>query len=428
MESIVHFFLYQWQRKLVALLLAFTIWFLVNHSITSTKTIPSVPIRVINLPTDKTIQGLLPNGFLSKRTNLTLTGTKDIVEQLEPGDIEILLDVSHLPNEGVVQINKKNLVSLNPNVNLITHITSVTHPEIIIKMNLLLTEKVPVLIQPPIGSPPEGYDFLDVWPIKLTQTVTGPQDLVLPLKSQGLELTFNLNEISKEELDSLQSQKRDIYTDEVSFYIPDQWKKVTIPLSFNISETLNDPEAKNLQINFLKKDRIPLKENIPVNLFYPLKYGKKINPQTYKLKENSFVQYENGISVLKVPLFANNVSKLFVDIIKDHLQIEIVAAPKSEREVLEWSIGIVDPTHLENMYAAFLLNATKSSVSSRSRQEREEYFRHRFRFYMQKFALSLSNKQPLALESVLNEDYIIVHILNINPDSIKPSSVNSHAR
>ena len=144
MESLIHtLFIHQWQRKLMALATAFIIWFFVNYTITSSKTIPSVPIRVINLPTDKTIYGLLPNGFLSKRTALTLSGTSDVIDQLEPGDVEILLDVSNLPSDGIVQITKKNLISLNPNINLSKYVTSVSHPDLVIKMSPTFNRKNP---------------------------------------------------------------------------------------------------------------------------------------------------------------------------------------------------------------------------------------------------------------------------------------------
>ncbi|WP_068468233.1 hypothetical protein [Candidatus Protochlamydia phocaeensis] len=413
MESLINrILLYQWQRKLVALITATVIWIFVSHSITATKTVPFVPVRVINLPPDKTIPGMLPNGFLAKRTALTLSGTKDVIEQLEPGDLEILLDVSNLPNEGIVQITKKNLVSLNPNVNLLKHITSVSHPEFVIKMSAMLTEKIPVLIHHPIGEAPKGYEFLDSWPITLTQTVSGPQEQVLNLKNQGLELTFNLNEITKDQLDALQPNGP--YDDEISFYVPDQWKKIVIPFSTRGPEPLNDPEAKYLHLSFLRQQLIPIKNELPIHIFYPIKYSSTINPDTYALASNNFVQMKNQIPVLKVPLFVSNVSKLFLEIVKDNIELEIVTAPKTEREKLEWGVGFIDDSHLEDTYVAFLLSNMKASTgqTQAKTQEREKHFRQRFRNYIQRFTLYLAPHQKLEVDSSLDDKQIRVHIPN----------------
>lgn len=425
MESLVtKLFFHQWQRKLVALLTATVIWIFVNHSITSSKIIPSVPIRVINLPTDKTIQGLLPNGFLGKRTALTLTGTKDVIDQLEPGDVEIILDVSNLPSDGIVQITKKNLISLNPNFNLPKHVTSVSHPEFVIKMSPILTEKVPIIIHQPIGDSPKGYEFLDIWPIKLTQTVSGPQEQVLNLKNQGLELTLNLNDITKEQLDVLQGNG--VYEDEISFYVPDQWKKVVIPYSTRGPEPINDPEAKTLQLNFLRQQMIPIKNELPIHVFYPLKTSKTLNPNTYPLAASQFVQIKNHLPVLTIPLFASNVSNLFLEIVKDNIELDIVAALPTEKEKLEWGVNFIDDTHLEDMYVAFLLNHSRTSDSLQNKNhERENHFRQRFRLYVQRITLYLSPQYKLELESKLEDGKIRVHVPNASLLQAKPQTTNA---
>lgn len=431
METIIQYlFLHQWQRKLIALLIAAIIWIAVNHSITATKTIPFVPIRVVNLSTDKTIQGLLPNGFLTKRATLTLTGTKDVIEQLEPGDLEVLLDVSNLPNEGIVQITRKNLVSLNPDINLLNHITQVTHPEFVIKMSAMLTEKISVIIQPPIGEAPEGYEFLDIWPMALTHTVSGPQEQILNLKNKGLELTFNLSDITKEQLDALKSASES-YDDEISFFVPNQWKKVTIPFMNNMQETINDPEAKNLQIAFLREEPHPIQGDVPVRVFYPLKYSSTLNPKTYPLETNAFVDFKNDLSVLTIPLFAHNVSKLFLNVVKDNLELDIVAAPKTEREKLEWSIGFIDYPHLEDTYVAFLISNTKNTtVGTQAKvQEREKFFRQRFRNFLQKLTLHMANQHALELDSTLQDNKTVIHIPNAQLNApTKSQEASSNAR
>lgn len=422
MESLIyHLIFYQWQRKLLALFTATVIWFFVSYSITATKTVTSVPIRVINLPTDKTIQGLLPNGFLTKRASLTLTGTKKIIDQLEPGDVEIILDISHLPSSGIVQMNKKNLVSLNPNFNLPSHITAVTHPDLVIKMSPILTDKIPIMIHFPSGKPPKGYEFLDIWPVQLYQTISGPQDQILQLKNEGLELTFNLNDISKEQLDALHGEG--LYDDEIHFDVPDQWKKVMIPLSNRGIEPINDPESEDLQLNFLRQQMIPMTNELSLDVFYPLKYQGTLNPKTYALAPTPFIQLKNDIPILKLSLFASHVSKLFLEVVKEYIQIGLVAAPLIERERLEWSINFINETHLEDTYVAFLLSNNKTSESHHNHQEREAHFRERFRTYIRRFGLYLSPEHPLELHSRLENGKIQVHI----PDPLSSQQGQPHA-
>lgn len=407
---------HQWQRKVVALFTAVIIWVLVNHSIIATKTMASIPIRVINLPIDKTIVGLQPNGFLSKRITLTLTGTKEIIDSLEPGDLEVILDVENQPNEWIVQINKKNLVSLNPDIDLSHHVTNVQHLEFILKQSPLRTEKIPVTIQYPTGEPPKGYQFLDIWPLHLTHTVSGPEEQVLLLKDKGLDLVFDLSNITREQLDALKSAKKGSYDDEVSFFIPSQWKRVIIPFMNNASEEINDPEAKNLQIDFLRKELLPLKSDLPIHVFYPLKFSEKINPKTFALLVKPPLKAKNNISVLSLPLYVQNVSKIFLDIVRDNIEAEIVAAPKSERERLEWSIAFVDPNHLEDTYVAFVISSLHGKkVGQKYSKEREMHLRNRFRTYMQRFTLFLSYEQRLELESSLQEGKITVAIQGVQP-------------
>ncbi len=412
MESVIHsLFLYQWQRKLAALITAALIWFYVNHSITSSKTLSLVPVRVINLPNEQTIPGLLPNGFLSKRATLTLVGARDTIDQLEPGDVEVILDVSNLPADGSVHITKKNLVSLNPNINLGSHVTSVTHPEFFIKLRPLVTEKIPVKIYPPLGEAPKDYIFLDLWPVHFLQTVSGPQEDILKLKNEGLELTFNLNNITKEQLDSL--QPADSNDGEVSFLVPEQWKKLQFPFSSHHTELLNDPDAKNLQITFLKEQLLPVKTRLPLSVFYPVKYSASINPETYALAPSPHIQIENHLTLLALPLYVKNVSKPFLDIVKDNMQIDIVAAPLKEREYLEWGVNFIDEAHLENTYVAFLLSHTRWGGSSQiQRSDREKNLRTRFRSYVQNMALYLSPDLKLELQCRLNDGKITVHIPN----------------
>jgi hypothetical protein len=417
METLIaKLFIQNWQRKCLALLMAIILWAFVNHSIQETKVIPSVPIRVVNLPPDKTIVGLLPNGVLNKRITLTLTGSTDVIKELEPGDLEVLFDASTIDrDEWVLQISKKNLVSLNPSIDLVHHVTQVYHPEYIIHMSRLLTARVPINVLPPIGEAPQGYEFLDVWPQKLMQTVSGPEQEVENLKSKGLEVVFDLNEITKAHLDGIKSSHLGSQDDEITFLVPHYWKQVAIPFHNNALEEINDSEAQNLRIDFLRKEFIPVGKEIPINIFYPLKYSETLNPETTSLAINKIVQKKNGLTVFMPQLYIYDVSRLFLDIVRDNMTINIVAAPKDERDTWQWSVEIVNPRHLEDTYVAFIISDTAhvgNGTSVSLLKSKEVILRKRFREYLEKFTLYTSLGQKLALENRLDDHLVKVKLEN----------------
>lgn len=404
-------FIDNWQRKIVAFVTALIVWLFVNSSISETKTIPSVPIRITNLPADKTIAGLLPNRMLTKRVTLTLTGTKDIIQEIEPGDLEVLLDVSTAPSdEWVVQINKKNLVSLNPDIDLLHHISSVSHNEFVLKLSPLISAKIPITVLPPIGEAPSGYEFLDVWPQQLTQTVSGPEEEIQALRLTGLEVTFNLSDISKADLDALKTPHATAHDDEISFPLPEKWQKVIIPFRNNALEEINDPEAQYLHVDFLRKQYLAIEKEIPIRVFYPVKYSNKLNEKTHPLAINEQMKVKDEITLLSAPLYLRNVSRLFLNLISDNIEITIVAAPESERANLQWGLEVVDSHEIEDVYVAFFHanNANSKPLPAAFSKRREMMLRTRFREYMHRLAPYKAPDQKFRLESKLGKDSVIV--------------------
>lgn len=403
---IAQLFIHNWQRKLVAALTAIVIWLFVNHSINETTTLTNVPIRIINLPADRTIQGLLPNGILSKRITLTLTGSKEVIDELEPGDLEVLLDASTADNsDWIINVSKKNLVSLNPSIDLTQHISQVDHSEFVIKLSKLVTAKIPVTVNSPRGTAPQGYEYLDIWPQHLTQTVSGPEEELQRLKEEGLELTFDLGDISKNDLDSVKTSARN---DEVSFQVPKKWKQVAIPFRNNAVEELNDPEAQSMRIDFLRKELLPLESEIPVRIFYPLDDLDKVNPKNASLATNDDINLKDAVHLFTKTLYAAEVSRLFLDVVKNSIEIVIVAAPKSKRKVLAWSVQFIQPRDLEDTYVAFSIANTASikGMQGAIPKKQEELLRKRFRDYMQKMTLYLSKNKKLHLKSTIENDKI----------------------
>lgn len=401
-STLAHFIFNNWQRKLMAVFSAMVVWWFVNNSITETKIIPNVPIRIVNLPANKTVVGLLPNRLLSKRVTLTLTGTKDVMQELEQGDVEVLLDVSMATSDDwVVNINKKNLVSLNPSVDLLHHVTQVDHSELVLKLSPLESAKIPITISPPTGDSPKDYEFLDIWPQTLMQMVSGAEEEIQALKLEGLEVSFDLSTITKNELDAISAQQSSQEL-EVAFPVPDSWKKVMINGTL---EEINDPEAQNLRVDFLRKEAVPVKSHLPIRVYYPLKYSDTINATTHPLITNNLIDKKYDNFVLKMPLYVREVSSLFLETILENMEISIIAEPKEERESLLWSLEIIDPHYLEDNYVALLLEDMAESATKR---QREILLRKRFQQYLQKLSLFAAPDRKLQLQARLGDDNITV--------------------
>ncbi len=242
-----HLIIDNWQRKLVALFSATIIWMLVNHSLTVVRTIEGIPVKVINLPSDKTIEGLLPSGFLNKKMTLTLGGDKEVIDNLEPSDLLIIVNAQDKGDQWVAHVTKKSLVSLNPEIDLSHSISDVAPNELIIQLTPLVTYKIPIYLVTPTGNPPNGYQFIEIAPKTLYQTISGAEKPLKALQAKGIKLTFDLNKVSLEELNSLPAED-----DAVKFYIPKSWKYVTIPFLNNAVQEINDPQAALLHMMFLK--------------------------------------------------------------------------------------------------------------------------------------------------------------------------------
>ncbi len=398
-----------WPRKLIAIVVAVVVWLLVNNSITTSRTLINVPIRIINVPQDHTIVGLLPSGILSKRINLTLTGSKKVIDDLEPGDIEVISDVSDKSGQWTAEISRKNVVYVSSKETLGPHLTKIAHSPLILEMSRLISARVSVRITPPQGEPPQGYQYLNVWPRWLLHNVKGPEQEVEDLQAQGLQLTFDLHEISKEELDRLEPSNPKLAADEVNYLVPDKWKRVAIPFHNNALEEINDEDAKKLRIEFLRKDTLALDRQLAIEVFYPPRFADEIIPAQVSLQEGGPISKKSGLAVLQTPLFMKNASRLFLDVVRDNLQLVIIAEPESVTPLLRWSVQVVDPDRLEDNYVELLAPVSSAETEpSAPGQHPATHLRERFREYLRRFQLVKSDGSPLRLTAKLNNNAITV--------------------
>lgn len=401
-------FLKNWVRKLISLFLAMIIWMVVNHSITSTKTVADIPVKITNLPIGKTVEGMQPSGYLTRKIALTLTGSRSLLNNISASDLEVIIDASNKPEEWTTLISKQNLFSQNQDIDLSSGFLKVFPYEMTIRQNRSVSEQIPITVTRPIGEAPEGYHFLDVWPQKLYVNLTGSEETLRRLKTRGLKLSLNLNNISKTQLETLLINKTSGQLDEVSFFIPNSWKKILIPEVADTPFEIDDPQANTLRIDFSREELLPIQGSVPITVYYPQKYRDTLNPESFKLATNQFVTQKHGIKTLDFPLYAQGVSQLFLDTVKDMIQVVIIASPKSERDTLLWSADFLSPQELENRYVTRILSTANEELVDLLPHQREEYLRHRFRSYMHRFRLFTENNQKLKLQIALANRSIVI--------------------
>jgi YbbR domain-containing protein len=399
-----NFFLNNWERKVISLFLAIVIWMVVNHSLTTSKVLENVPVRLINIPAGMTVEGLQPNGMLSKKISLTMQGNKTELAEIVSNDIEIVLDAMDKSDDWLATITRKNLLSLNPDINLSKAIKRVVIQRLPINFTRLVTEKIPVVVTQPIGEAPRDYQFLDVWPYRLSMTVSGPEEVIKQLKAKGMNLTFNLNDITRTDLEA-----EEYKSDEVSFFVPDTWKQISIPSLSDRPFNIDDPQANELRIDFVRSDLHPIAKAIPITLFFPPEHSLTLNPETYSLALGGFVQQFHGIYLLKKSLYAKGVSHLFVELVQDMLEISILLSPKTEKKQLDWSVQFLNPRVLEDKYVSILMSDDGDRSDDPSFiKRREEYLRGRFRHYMNRFQLYKSDREKFDLKVELQDQKIVV--------------------
>ena len=370
-----------WLQKLVSLGFAIIIWALANQSITVTRTFHNIPVRVIDLTPEQTVIGLQANGLLKKKVAMMITGNKSVIEKLRPTNLEIVISAKGRTESWIETINPYNLVCLDSDIHLRKNIKSVTSEDIFIRLTQFVTEDISVTITKPIGRAPKGYEYLDVWPKYLVQKVSGPKEYVSSLKDHGLELTFNLNKVSFEELDRSRLAQGNL--DEVVYPVPEDWKKVFIPLNINL----------------------------PVLLFFPVENSQFVNPQNYYLEQNAPLVLNHGIYQMDLPLYVKDVSHLFLDVVKNNMALTIIMEPpiKSQKEhFIHWAVEFLDEKTLEDTFVQAVI--AQDRETNKHMILDEAGIRHRFREYLRKLTLFDQDGEPLALTARTSGNKVIIQV------------------
>lgn len=393
-------FINNWFQKATSLFLAISLWLMINESLTTTRTLDNVAVKIINIPPGMTVDGLLPNNILSKKIALSLQGNKNILKDLTANDLEIVLDATDKSGEWIASISRKNLISLNPDIELSKAVKQVVAQKLPISFVRLVTEKIPIMVTHPIGEAPRDFQFLDVWPYCLSITVSGPEEKIKELKAKGINLTLNLNDIDRHSL-----EESDSNSDEISFKVPDDWKYVELPSLSDRHLLIDDPRAQELRIDFVKSNLHPIAKPIPISLFFSAKHSRTANPDTYSLALGNLVDEFRGLRIISTPLFAKGASRLFVELVQEMLQISVIVNPKEQK--LGWCVQFQNPRMLEDKYVSLLLSDEELRNKDPSfAKQREEYLRNRFRNYMNCFELYKSETEKLKLAIKVKDQQI----------------------
>lgn len=401
-------FIDNWARKIISLILATVVYFVIAQSLTTTKTVDKVAVRVINIPEDKAVEGLTSNGLLDRKIDLQVTGHKKTLETLSGADIVVVIDAQRQSGEWIPKISPKNIKALKPNLNVNKSIRRISHKGFIVKLADLVTDKIQVIITNPTGTSPDGYSFLDGWPYRLFVTVKGPHNVVENLRKTGLKRTFDLSEITKANLNALET-KKDHKDDVVSFYVPDHWKEILVPTLSDIPLKIDDPSAKHLRIDFVRHNLLPINVPVPVDLYFFPKTASELNPQTAKLGVNTDIIVKDGIKMFSKPLYTKGVSRNFLKIVKDYIEVIVMTTPVAEGQSMKWTPHIVNAKELEDSYVSLMLaDAINFELSTLHPEAREEYLRNRFRSYLNRFQLYTQDGKPLELFISCKGNQIIV--------------------
>ena len=118
----------------------------------------------------------------------------------------------------------------------------------------------------------------------------------------------------------------------------------------------------------------------------------------------------NGIEMIQKPLYAKGVSHLFVQLVRNLLQISITVNPRTEAEPLDWSVQFMNIRNLEDHYVTTLMSdSSDEGIYNMLPSLREEYLRNRFRNYMNNFQLYNSDDSKFNLNIELSDGKIILN-------------------
>lgn len=389
----------QWHRLLFSILAGFFCWWNIHETQTSTKVFADVPIYIQSLPPGKTLGGLRKDGRLMRSFSLTLKGRKKVLEMIKPDQIEVLVNASGKGDVWKEDITINSIRCLNPEIQLSHAINEISHPPLQIRLTTKASRDIPVTLLPPSGSLPKGYKLIDIWPDQLVQSVEGPEEAVQALTVRRLFLTFDLNRITKQQLERLGDELTP--GSELYFKIPESWKYIELPAPFGESRPLQDPEAENLTFVILKPALLSLDTPLPIRIS-PLPLALSSSPiLNYELKigtDENHVQLIHHLPNWICPVYVDGISKEFLQSIQPHLELVVYVGTKGS---ISCQIEVANSPRAEQRYVQRLIQ-THFERNNHAELMLQKRLTKQFWYYMSQMKFYGTSKRPLEWEVTLN--------------------------
>jgi hypothetical protein len=98
-----------------------------------------------------------------------------------------------------------------------------------------------------------------------------------------------------------------------------------------------------------------------------------------------------------------------LEIVRNMLQIMIIVAPKSDKQLLDWNLQLINARYLENIYVTTLMSdVSDADIRLMQPPLREEYLRNRFRSYVNNLQLFKADESKFELLARLKEHTVYV--------------------
>lgn len=389
----------QWQRISFSVAAGLFCWWYVHETQITTKSFTDVPVYIQGLPPGKTLGGLRKDGRLMKPFSLTLKGRKKALEMIKPDQIEVLINASGKGDVWKEDVTLSSLRCLNPEIQLSRVINDITYSPLQLRLTTKASRDIPVSILPPSGALPKGYKLIDIWPDQLVQSVEGPEEAVQALTVRKLFLTFDLNRITKQQLERLGEELTP--GSEIYFKIPESWKYIELPAPFGESRPLQDPEAENLTFVILKPALLSLDHPLPVrisNLPVPLPSSPILNYELQIAPENGHVQMLNHLPHWVKPIYVEGVSKEFLQTIQSHLEIVVYIGTKGS---IACQVEVANSPKAEEKYVQRLLQ-THFERNTQDEGSLQKRLTKQFWYYMSQMKFYGPNRHPLEWEVTIS--------------------------